>query len=401
MITKQEITSLASSLKLLPTTVEKDYVLSWILYGVSKHPKLSHWLFKGGTCLKKCYFETYRFSEDLDFTVPPGAIYEKNDIREALIDISENIYQDVGINFKTEEIEVKESVNKKNNVTYIAKLTYAGPLNLPSRSQQRVKFDITNDEIIVDTPDIRPVFHPYSDRPEIAAKVNCYSVNEIIAEKTRAIYERQGRARDIYDIVNISRSFREHVDIHKARWGVKEKFKFKSLAEPSAGTIFSRVNLDILRAGWEDQLKHQLQLLPPVESFYSELHPSLSWWMEDVVEPVLPTISSNSEEKILPRSYFPEIPARRISQFESNHLTQIRYAARNRLCVEIEYHGIKRLAEPYSLRQPRTGNLLLYVFELKKIFGGRSHSIKAYKVSEITGADVTQQIFLPRYTVEL
>jgi predicted nucleotidyltransferase component of viral defense system len=29
--------------------------------------------FKGGTSLKKCYLETYRFSEDLDFTVLPGA----------------------------------------------------------------------------------------------------------------------------------------------------------------------------------------------------------------------------------------------------------------------------------------------------------------------------------------
>ena len=26
-------------------------------------------VFKGGTCIKKCYFETYRFSEDLDFTL--------------------------------------------------------------------------------------------------------------------------------------------------------------------------------------------------------------------------------------------------------------------------------------------------------------------------------------------
>jgi len=30
------------------------------------------WAFKGGTCLKKCYFETYRFSEDLDFTLTEG-----------------------------------------------------------------------------------------------------------------------------------------------------------------------------------------------------------------------------------------------------------------------------------------------------------------------------------------
>jgi hypothetical protein len=31
MILKQEITALANNLKLLPTTVEKDYVLSWVL----------------------------------------------------------------------------------------------------------------------------------------------------------------------------------------------------------------------------------------------------------------------------------------------------------------------------------------------------------------------------------
>ncbi len=36
--------------------------------GPSRRP----WVFKGGTCLKKCYIETYRFSEDLDFTVLPG-----------------------------------------------------------------------------------------------------------------------------------------------------------------------------------------------------------------------------------------------------------------------------------------------------------------------------------------
>jgi predicted nucleotidyltransferase component of viral defense system len=28
-----------------------------------------NFIFKGGTCLKKCYFEDYRFSEDLDFTL--------------------------------------------------------------------------------------------------------------------------------------------------------------------------------------------------------------------------------------------------------------------------------------------------------------------------------------------
>ena len=50
--------------------VEKDYVLGWFLWAIGADPMLStSWVFKGGTCLKKCYFETYSFSEDLDFTV--------------------------------------------------------------------------------------------------------------------------------------------------------------------------------------------------------------------------------------------------------------------------------------------------------------------------------------------
>src|SRR5579863_2768709 len=141
MITKEEIASLASTLQLLPTTVEKDYVLSWVLYGISQNSKLSEWLFKGGTCLKKCYFETYRFSEDLDFTVPQGAIYGMDDIRRAMDDIADSVYESAGINLRSREIEIKESINKNGRKTYIAKYTYAGPLNLPSRTQQRVKFD--------------------------------------------------------------------------------------------------------------------------------------------------------------------------------------------------------------------------------------------------------------------
>jgi predicted nucleotidyltransferase component of viral defense system len=41
-----------------------------MLAGIYAHEELAgSWIFKGGTCLKKCFFETYRFSEDLDFTL--------------------------------------------------------------------------------------------------------------------------------------------------------------------------------------------------------------------------------------------------------------------------------------------------------------------------------------------
>src|ERR1035437_7271642 len=62
--------------------LEWDYVLSWILAGISQVETLRDTLvFKGGTALKKCYFGDYRFSEDLDFSgtgdVPRGAAMEE------------------------------------------------------------------------------------------------------------------------------------------------------------------------------------------------------------------------------------------------------------------------------------------------------------------------------------
>lgn len=410
MITKQEIISIANTTKLLPTTVEKDYVLSWVLHGISQHPKLSEWFFKGGTCLKKCYFETYRFSEDLDFTVPNKSIYNSTEIKDSLSEVADLVYENVGINLKTKDIEVEESINKKNKKTFIAKFTYLGPLNLPSRSQQRVKFDITDDEIIVDLPDFREVFHPYTDSPNSPAKIRCYSVNEILAEKTRAIYERQGRSRDIYDVVNISRNFREHIEIKKAKKILQEKFKFKSLPEPSVDLILAQIDVAQLTTNWQDQLAHQVQLLPTAESFHNDLQYSLSWWIDESSAETQPIPISNAPEEItLPREYFPQIifsPTKKIGIGQvinpdySGYLDQIRYAARNRLCVKIHYDGVTRLVEPYSLRLPKTQNLLLYVFELERS-SAKGGGIKAYKVDKITNAEVTQQSFIPKFIIEL
>jgi predicted nucleotidyltransferase component of viral defense system len=67
VIRKQDILDRAAEWGLPPEIVEKDYVLGWLLAGFAAHGIAARsWVFKGGTCLKKCFFETYRFSEDLD-----------------------------------------------------------------------------------------------------------------------------------------------------------------------------------------------------------------------------------------------------------------------------------------------------------------------------------------------
>lgn len=58
MIQKREILQAAQQTSLTPHVVEKDYVLGWVLAGIYQQEDLAqNWIFKGGTCLKKCFFK--------------------------------------------------------------------------------------------------------------------------------------------------------------------------------------------------------------------------------------------------------------------------------------------------------------------------------------------------------
>ncbi len=75
MITKRDIQERAAQWQLRQEVVEKDYVLGWLLAAIAQHEETSvNWVLKGGTCIKKCFVETYRFSEDLDFSLLEGAV---------------------------------------------------------------------------------------------------------------------------------------------------------------------------------------------------------------------------------------------------------------------------------------------------------------------------------------
>ena len=85
MITRADIDDRVRLWGLREDVVEKDYALGWVLWGIGTDPLLHRtWVFKGGTCLKKCYIETYRFSEDLDFTVLEDGPIEQAEVLETI-----------------------------------------------------------------------------------------------------------------------------------------------------------------------------------------------------------------------------------------------------------------------------------------------------------------------------
>jgi hypothetical protein len=81
VIGTRELQQLRAEWTLDIPVIEKDYVLGWLLAGIAQHQTLAGtWVFKGGTCLRKCYYETFRFSEDLDFTVTAGGPEEPEEL---------------------------------------------------------------------------------------------------------------------------------------------------------------------------------------------------------------------------------------------------------------------------------------------------------------------------------
>lgn len=71
--------------------IERDYVLAWFLTGLAGHPLREVLAFKGGTALRRCWFEDYRFSEDLDFTLTRPITLE--DILAGLDEILQRLRQ--------------------------------------------------------------------------------------------------------------------------------------------------------------------------------------------------------------------------------------------------------------------------------------------------------------------
>ncbi len=120
MIRPAEIQKKANSEKVRDTQIEKDYVISWILLGISKQPMLSRCLvFKGGTVLKKFYFKDYRYSEDLDFTLVEDAVSDE-DIQRSFTEVFEYVKDEANIPLAMEDFGIHETGNINFYISYRA-----------------------------------------------------------------------------------------------------------------------------------------------------------------------------------------------------------------------------------------------------------------------------------------
>ncbi|MDE1766785.1 MAG: nucleotidyl transferase AbiEii/AbiGii toxin family protein [Thaumarchaeota archaeon] len=166
---QKELRNLADKHQIYLGTLEKDYAITNLLSIIARFPKLDSMVFKGGTAIKKIYFEQFRFSEDLDFTC-------SGDVSEEFADFIEKEMKTLDVKFT----EIAEKERKGESFKFKAKYAQLNGVTASVRLDLSLREDVLTDAVT------RPILHFY-DALTHDFEVNAMSLEEIMAEKIRAI----------------------------------------------------------------------------------------------------------------------------------------------------------------------------------------------------------------------
>lgn len=258
--------------------IERDFAQGYLLEALAAEPSLASTLvFKGGTALKKVYFgDAYRFSEDLDFTAvgaPTG------DALEAALASA-----------------VRAAATRMSALSPVtgslSRLGFGGPhpggqeafaidMQYPWQRTPmcRIKVEVTAGERVVVAPAAHAVIHGYEGG--VSGKVLCYVLEEILAEKLRALRQTDAmlvsrgwhrpRARDYYDLWKILSTFGATIDVATVRRILPEKFAARGVSYSTVGDFFTDRLVHEARVNWQEKLGRLTPDLVPVDRVLADL----------------------------------------------------------------------------------------------------------------------------------
>jgi uncharacterized protein len=258
MIKSGEIQNKAREVGVRDQQIEKDYILSWILQGIAQHARLSKTIvFKGGTLLKKAYFENYRFSEDLDFTLLDSDISNEQ-ILEWFADVFRYVREEANIPLEI----IDNNQHEDGGINFY--ISYVGPLG-GLGANKKVKVDISRSEQLVFDPVMQNTFLSYSDQEP--HQLLCYPLEEVLLEKLRSVMQRM-QARDLYDIWYLLEIHEMNVDFYE------NEFRAKCESREIASSDFHNKleqRLPQYKGRWQSSMADQIQDLPDFEQVEREV----------------------------------------------------------------------------------------------------------------------------------
>lgn len=258
----------ASRKKVPMHVIEKDYALSYVLAGIANQPELTHSLiFKGGTALKKIFFGDYRFSEDLDFSVinPPKGKQLEHALLNALVH-SKALLNEYG----SFDMQLKRNPEKEPHPKGQDAFNVQVKFPWQPTALCRIKVEITHDEPVILSPEFKPIIHGYDEK--IDCVVACYHIEEIVAEKLRALLQthqklvargwNRPRARDYYDLWCILKDYSSAVNTNRLIEMLDKKCQHRGVSYKNIDDFFTAELVKEANQHWQATLGVLVRDLP-------------------------------------------------------------------------------------------------------------------------------------------
>ena len=207
--------------------------------------------------LKKVYFEDYRFSEDLDFTLLDNDISNEQ-IFEWFDEVFEYISEEVIIPLEI----IENNEHEDGGINFY--ISYVGPHG-GLGANKKVKVDISRSEKLVFEPVLNNVFINYTDQEE--HQLLCYSLEEVLVEKLRSVMQRM-QARDFYDIWYLLEIHNMDIDFYISEF--RQKCESKKIDSTEFYTKLEQ-RLPQYKGRWEKSMADQIQDLPDFETVLREV----------------------------------------------------------------------------------------------------------------------------------
>ncbi|QIH36103.1 nucleotidyl transferase AbiEii/AbiGii toxin family protein [Sphingobacterium sp. DR205] len=262
MILKKEIEKKALEHEVSRSTIDKDWALGHFVDAIFSIDSCREALiFKGGTCLRKCYIPDYRFSEDLDFTSINSDFQLDEDLLRQVMSI---VQERTGMQLHLEKLTDLRHNDMPTGYAAVVKFWGADhskdqiPPD-PSRWTTSIKIEIILYEKMLFASTLKTVYHDYSDQLSSAVdEIACYDIREVLSEKLRALIQRSYTApRDYYDIWYLSK-YACDLDWAEIKHAFLEKMAFKGLEFTGIDQLLNAKSENTVKRAWKNSLGHQI-----------------------------------------------------------------------------------------------------------------------------------------------
>ncbi len=144
--------------------------------------------------------------------------------------------------------------------------------------------DFGRNRKVLKPAEFRSIIHEYGE--PLDAKVQVYSLEEIAAEKLRAILQHmkklesrgwgRSRARDYYDLWRVLGTYKDRMDFVGFGNFLRTKCALKNVGFTDEGDFFRDSMLKHVEKTWEQWLGPLVSDLPPFQTVIGELRPQIS-----------------------------------------------------------------------------------------------------------------------------